>query len=449
QIAYNKRASKNKYYMQPYLIDILNNLNSALAEYSDYVKQVDHNPELYLANPVSAMKLMRHMSQDWAAWQRVMAAPLASEQILMQKRLLALTPDYLSFQQAAKQLQSVVNFYNYQPASFLQHSQHLRLNSLDCYHMGVELLEQEDYEDAAAWLTVAAENYTTTPQNDLIGIPLWRVYEMQFEALFKIHMQRSAQEALSAALELAPDNPQLLKQQRRLEHQSTEHRLMDLIQKPAVVISELQQQCGSSPKRDNRLTSEYNRWNADFLQLAQLKVEYQWLDPDVMLFRSGIYDREIQHVKLAFAGCPESHKFEDLPGIKGCLVPSSYSLRIRRISERLLDMAGLDNSMDGFFVLQYGSTDAFQPLLLDTVRFVFRLLSFQLLLIFDVQLLEVDLENVEATAIVFLNDVALGGALVLPNTDLVFHPSRGDALITYNDGNFEHTMCPNMVGTSM
>jgi len=52
--------------------------------------------------------------------------------------------------------------------------------------MGVELYEQEKYHEAAEWLSVAAENYTTPSHNDLIGVPHWRVYEMRSKVLFHL-----------------------------------------------------------------------------------------------------------------------------------------------------------------------------------------------------------------------------------------------------------------------
>jgi len=43
----------------------------------------------------------------------------------------------------------------------------------------------------------------------------------------------------------------------------------------------------------------------------------------------------------------------------------------------------------------------------------------------------------------------VGGALTIPDLDVVVFPRRGDALVTFNEGNFKHTLCPNVVGTSM
>ncbi|XP_062121616.1 uncharacterized protein LOC133835617 [Drosophila sulfurigaster albostrigata] len=367
------------------------------------------------------------MSQDWAAWQRVMEAPLAADQVQMQKRLLGLTPRHLSLQRAAQRLQSVVKFYDFQPASFLKNKKHLRLSSLDCYHMGVALFEQQNYEDAAKWLTVAAENYTSSPLNDLIGIPHWRVYEMQFEALLKIDKKYSAHVAITNALKLAPANEQLLEKRQRLK---TDDRLEDSNSNPPVVLSELQQQCKSKPRPNNTLSCQYNKRNTDFIRLAPLAVEDLWINPDVMLYKQGIYEREIRHIKQAFRSCPESHKFAEEPGLNGCLIPISYSPRIRRISQRLQDMTGLDGAMDGFFVLKFSNSDTFRLFQLKILK-------------------EIIQEDVKATAIVFLNNVAFGGVLTIPNIDVVVKPSRGDALITFNDGNFKHTMCPNVVGTSM
>lgn len=45
--------------------------------------------------------------------------------------------------------------------------------------MAAKLQHQGKLHEAADWLAIAVDNYTTSPQNDVIGIPHWRVYELQ------------------------------------------------------------------------------------------------------------------------------------------------------------------------------------------------------------------------------------------------------------------------------
>ncbi|XP_034489083.1 prolyl 4-hydroxylase subunit alpha-1-like [Drosophila innubila] len=405
-------------------------IKGALDEYSEHVKDATRNPELYLSNPLNTFKLIRHMSLDWAAWQLKMEEQLGEEQIQMQQRLLSRTPDKSTLKTAAQRLQSLFKFYNLEPASFLQvNHRHLRLDPVDCYYMGMELYEQEKYHEAVKWLTVAADNFNSSPHNDLIGVPHWRVYEMKSKVFLSLNKFLESHKALSTAIELNPGNQQLLEQQWQLEQKSRNNE-KDPIPAPAVILSDLQQQCAGESRQDNTLSCELITNVTPFLELAPLRVEDLYYYPYVMIYKDGIYDREIQHIRNAFLRCPSRNKFEEGGGILGCLIPDSYSSVIRTLGVRMKDMAGLDNDIDGIFVMEYDSTSPLQPFKLPYLDFI-------------------DLQDVTASAILFLNDVALGGALTIPNLDVVVYPQRGDALVTFNAGNFEHTLCPKMVGSSM
>ncbi|KAM8706312.1 hypothetical protein ACLKA7_010569 [Drosophila subpalustris] len=406
-------------------------IKSALAEYDEHVKDATRDPELYLSNPFSTFRLIRHMSLDWAAWQLKMEDQLGAEQLQMQQRLLAQTPKEIGLKIAAQRLQSLLKFYNLEPAFFLHANRNfLKLNPVDCFHMGEQLYKLGKYHEAAEWLTVAADNYTTSPHNDLVGVPHWRVYEMRSKVLRSLNKFTESKRALSTAISLNHGNQQLLEQQQQLELMSSSKELKDPLPDPVAVLSELQQQCGGESRQDITLSCELITNVTPFLELAPLRVEDLYFYPYVMLYKDGIYDREIQHIKNAFARCPSGNKFEEDGGISGCLIPGSYSAVIRTLSVRLQDMAGLDSAMDGVIILEYGSTNPFKPFELPHLNLM-------------------NLEDVEASAILFLNDVVLGGAVTIPNLDIVVFPQRGDALLTFNEGNFEHTLCPNVVGSSM
>lgn len=100
---------------------------SAIEEYSRLIKYADRRPHLYMTNPIFGFRLMNHIRYDWQLWQPVMALSLASQQIEMQQRLLALVPKAEAHRRAAESLQSLLRFYSYEPAAFLMHrKKHLR-----------------------------------------------------------------------------------------------------------------------------------------------------------------------------------------------------------------------------------------------------------------------------------------------------------------------------------
>ncbi|XP_064549519.1 prolyl 4-hydroxylase subunit alpha-2 isoform X3 [Drosophila montana] len=158
-------------------------INGAIAEYGKNIQLLDRNPDLYMSNPLFAFRLMTHMRQHWPAWQLYMTQQPGSDQLKMQQRLLSLLPTRDAHKEAAQSLQSLFKFYNYAPASFLlKNKKHLRLSSLDCYHMGRELYEQQKYHEAVDWLAAAAAKYSpTSPHDELLGVSLGRIYEMQLK----------------------------------------------------------------------------------------------------------------------------------------------------------------------------------------------------------------------------------------------------------------------------
>lgn len=64
---------------------------------------------------------------------------------------------------------------------------------MDSYHLAVELKRQRRYHEAVGWLEIAVATYPTSLLNDFIGVPHWRVYELQaqlFVLLSKFHTEQ-------------------------------------------------------------------------------------------------------------------------------------------------------------------------------------------------------------------------------------------------------------------
>lgn len=142
-----------------------------------------------------------------------------------------------------------------------------------------------------------------------------------------------------------------------------------------------------------------------FLELAPLRVEDLYFYPYVMIYKDGIYESESMHIKSAFLRCPSRNKFEEDGGISGCLIPESYSSVVQKLSVRMQDMAGLDNDMEGIFVIEYGSTSPFKLFQLHSVsNLKIWILTFHSIIFFVfLQLNLYDLEDVKASAILFVS----------------------------------------------
>ncbi|EDW16641.2 prolyl 4-hydroxylase subunit alpha-2 [Drosophila mojavensis] len=385
----------------------VNTMKGAIEEYSRLIKYADRRPDLYMTNPIFGFRLMNHIRYDWRLWQAVMMLSVGRQQIEMQQRLLALVPKADAHRRVAESLQSLFRFYNYKPAAFLMHrKKHLRLGPWDYYHMGRELFELGKYHEALEWLAVARVNYTASPHSELLGATDERINYMQSNTLKKLSQQKSISESLDEHLELLTAG--------RTRSTPVEH------------ASVLEQQCRGNYERDFKLICELNTDFTPFMRLAPLRMEELLYDPLVMLYRNGIREREIAHLVNAFEGCPPSSMLTRIPGMKICSISNNFSPISIGLMERLVDMSAAELHMDKFFMLEYSPRDAFR--LQDLYKFL------------GVKM------NVDSTALFFLNDMDMGGAITLAKHELAAFPGRADALVFFFKDKFRITFCPNVVG---
>lgn len=161
---------------------------------------------------------------------------------------------------------------------------------------------------------------------------------------------------LSRALELQPENKLLLSQLYQLEQQESVHPL------PASAdpLTELQKQCRGNYKQNSYLVCELNDALTPFLQLAPLRLEEAWDEPYVIIYKDGIYEREIGHMKDAFEHCPPSARLRTIAGVKGCTISDRYSVITTLLTDRIVDMTGLNMHKNQMFLFEYGPREPFQ-----------------------------------------------------------------------------------------
>lgn len=84
------------------------------------MENIHHHPDLYLSNPAYAFKLIRHMRQDWQAWQSIIYEKPGPKQITLQKILLHRTPKESLLSKSMENLLDIARFYDISPAVFQQ-----------------------------------------------------------------------------------------------------------------------------------------------------------------------------------------------------------------------------------------------------------------------------------------------------------------------------------------
>ncbi|BFF92288.1 prolyl 4-hydroxylase subunit alpha-2 [Drosophila madeirensis] len=412
-------------------------INGALREYNEEIEEANKDPELYVSNPLNAFRLIRHMHQDWISWQVYMEQQVGPEQVAKLERMLPQLPQQQDFQESAQTLHSLTEFYAYEPAFLVAQKENdskLYLSPLDCYHMGLEMYQQENYHEALKWLTAAAENYTSSPYNDLysvLGASRSQMYRMQARTYQKLNREE-VYTAYQNAIILDEFNVQLLQESGTIELLSLRDP-MEPILEPVTTPSPLQQQCRESVVELSAICA-HNSMVSAFLLLAPLRYEELLLSPYIVVYRDAVYESEVTHIRNAFKWCPLEVKFSMDGGVSGCSIPDEYSPVMKRLQERVLDMAGSFNLAHNFHVLEYAQTEPFRlfQLFKESPRFS-----------------GLDFNEIEGTALVFLNNVEVGGAITIPHHPMFVQPRQGDALISFHDGDFEHTICPHVVGTGL
>ncbi|KAH8280048.1 hypothetical protein KR018_002261, partial [Drosophila ironensis] len=417
-------------------------INSSVIEYQEEIEEAEEDPELYLSNPLNSFRLIRHLHQDWIAWQVYMEQKVGEEQVAKIESLLQDLPQDWEYKKAAEDVLTVARFYNYEPAELVAQNEKnssIHLSPLDCYHLGHDRLHDGDFVGAAKWLGAAANNFSLSEYSDLyehIGAPRWQMYR-DYARVLRVLNRKEMYEAYDKANSLSPQNVHLMQEIGEMELLSLRDPL-DPVPDDFDLVSEVEEMCrGIVSTNTDILTCEYNNEASAFLKLAPLPVEQILEVPFTVMYPRGVYDSEIEHIVNVFERCPPNALFELDQGITGCSVSDGYSFVTKRIAERVLDMTGLNSGSESFYILEY---DTLQPLeVYQLFRASKRFAS------------AIKFPQVDSTVMIFLKDVPVGGAIVLPDYDfnMFVQPEKGNVLIAFGEEDYKTTICPNVAGQGL
>ncbi|KAH8232589.1 hypothetical protein KR032_009965 [Drosophila birchii] len=428
--------------LRKYAVKLQNKINlieESLAEYNEEIEEANQDAELYLSNPLNAFRLIRHMHQDWVSWQVYMEKPVAPEAVENLERLLPQLPQEKVYKQAAKDVHDLTQFYAYKPSDLVaknERNSSLHLSPLDCYHLGLERYQEEDYLGAAKWLSVAADNYTLSEYSDiygLLGAPRWQVYRDQARVLLKLN-RPSFLETYEKASNHSPFNVHLMDEVGLWELTSLRDP-MDPIPDPVPNPTKLESHCRGHVMPEPTLVCEIDNWSSDFVKLAPFHYEVL-VKPFTVLFPNGIYKSELQHVEKAYKQCPPSNQLQLAKGVTGCSISNEHSSTMRRIRDRMLEMTGLPKVWKRSFIVEY---DSLKPLEITQVFGNSRKVIIYFFFFF----------LIDSLITFFLNDVPEGGALTMANHGLFVQPKRGNVLLTVEEMQLETVFCPNVAGSGL
>ncbi|XP_037726602.1 uncharacterized protein LOC119557758 isoform X3 [Drosophila subpulchrella] len=249
--------------------------------------------------------------------------------------------------------------------------------------------------------------------------------------------RESAYAAYDSALRLNSQNVHLMQEIGQMELYSLRDP-MEPILDPEPNPTLLESHCrGNITPVQGSLKCEINTWVHLFLEFAPLKFEELVKDPYTVLYPGSVYEEEIRHIEDAYERCPPSAQFELKKGINGCSVSDGYSPVLRTINERIMDMTGVEETFGTFYIVEYAQLTTFDPFKLFRNSSKFQKLNAK------------NLDNVDATVIIFLKDLALGGAITIPNEGLLVQPKKGNVLITFQNKELPTTVCPNIAGSGL
>ncbi|XP_039751146.1 prolyl 4-hydroxylase subunit alpha-1 isoform X1 [Pararge aegeria] len=355
------------------------------------------------------------------------------------------------------------------------------MSSSDCYELGKALYNERDYTNALAWMMEALRKYS---END-VERTFTEVDILEYIG-FSHYLLDDVKTALlwtKKLLELDPNHTRALgnlphynkamdeieaKRKQRLRGDTGEVDIDeyivddDITQKKPVELTTYEKErkayealCRGemeiSKEISKKLFCRYLTENHPFLKLAPVKMEYMYLNPDIMVFHEVLSDLEIEHIKEMAK--PRFRRATVHDPKTGELVPANYRISksgwlkdeespmIARVSRRVADFTGLNMmSAEELQVVNYGIGGHYEP------HFDFARKQEQAFEKFN--------GNRIATVLFYMSDVAQGGATVFTELGLSVFPVKGAAVFWLNlhpsgEGDLatRHAACPVLRGS--
>ncbi|EDW16639.2 uncharacterized protein Dmoj_GI22115 [Drosophila mojavensis] len=448
------------------LLDNLNQYADKLEEKVDTMRRLvlqlesplllAKDPETeFLFNPLHSYSLIRQMHFDWPQVEKLMEQRAGLEQIDFLKQMRDKLPQLEDVKEAVAAIYRVQQIYQLKPtdiANGLLDGAYVnsQLSISDCFEMGANLFEASQFTDAADWLHLARDLWDQSP---IAPFELLTVPRTDISSLLAKSMMAAGDEELSRAALLEEPSLRDQVEQFLLDYRNynvtniEDHPYLDIMDKEFIEF------CGSSyMPQPTRLVCSYKTKPSKFLYLAPFKMELLSEDPYMVVFHDVIYESEIEHLnriskpflQRATVVVEDNSedtliKFRTANGAflyRDKISPKDVQL-VERIFQRMRDMSDLQINDDAFEYLKYDFGGHY-----DIHADYFNYTDDQFT------------DDRFATFVIYLNDVARGGATVFPDVEIAVHPERGKVIHWYNMNpksfDYElhsyHGACPVLIG---
>ncbi|XP_001357665.1 prolyl 4-hydroxylase subunit alpha-2 [Drosophila pseudoobscura] len=423
--------------------------------------------ENYLTNPVNVYRLMKRLHTDWPHLE-------TRVQQIADKMDFNATQGYgLSFPSqedvdgaalALVRLQSTYKLDVAQVAAGILNG--IKYGSdmswQDCFVLGQQLFEMEDYNNTKVWLRESMERLgrhspapATTPDSGTLNR-----MEAVAKSLFQLGDFDTAYELSQRVLQFDPKrirnwhlgdkgavtNPEEAEDMALPRHSDSYSLTQEFAHYEKVCRGEV----GPSPRQERPLRCRYSLGSHPYRHLAPLKLEEHSLDPFVVTYHDMLSPRKIADLRLM--AVPRMHRstVNPLPGGQNkkssfrvsknaWLAYDSHPTMGGMLSD-LSDATGLDMTFcEQLQVANYGVGGHYEPHW-DFFR--------------DPDHYPAEEGNRMATAIFYLSDVEQGGATAFPFLNFAVKPQLGNVLFWYNvhrsldvDYRTKHAGCPVLKGS--
>ncbi|XP_017873632.1 PREDICTED: prolyl 4-hydroxylase subunit alpha-2 [Drosophila arizonae] len=421
--------------------------------------------ENYLTNPVNVYRLMKRLHTDWPHVDSRVQQLSAQLRFNISQHYGLSFPSQEDVDGAALALVRLQSTYKLDVAQVAAGI----LNGIkygtdmswqDCFVLGQQLFEMEDYNNTKVWLRESMERLRrhqprpSTPEPALLNS-----METVAQSLFRMGDFDTAYELSQRVLELDPSrirNWHLGDKAANLPHDGDEgaHSRQAAGYRLTQEFAHYEKVCrgevGPSAAQQRRLRCRYARGRHAYRLLAPLKLEEHSLDPLVVSYHDMLSPQQIGELRAMAVPHMQRSTVNPLPGgqrmksafrvSKNAWLPYSTHPMMGRMLRDVGDATGLDMTYcEQLQVANYGVGGHYEPHW-DFFR--------------DSRHYPAAEGNRIATAIFYLSDVEQGGATAFPFLNFAVRPQLGNILFWYNlhrssdkDYRTKHAGCPVLKGS--
>jgi len=464
----------------------LERMKTILAQYEAAYKEASQDTSKYLANPINAFLIVKHLTADWKKVEELMAKNVAADYPINQQNqddeeevYFPSDEDLSGAASALMRLQDTYQLDTHELAKgkLLGKQYSRELTAGDCWELGRQSYNIDDHYHTVLWMAEALSKseeettFKTVSREDILDHLSYSTFK-----------QGNVKEALKLTYDLLDLNPyhqratgnrfyfeNVLRNEKDYNKTDLDNTISKFstdnlkLTKPGNAYylktwTEYERLCRGekmmNPKVEGRLRCRYITNNHPFLLLAPVKEEEAYLNPRLVIYHDVISDPEIEIVKMLAQ--PRFQRATVQNRDTGIREPANYRIsksawlsnsehnHIARISRRISSITGLDmNFAEELQVVNYGIGGHYEP------HFDYA----------DAKTGSVFFEGLNwgnriATWLFYLSEVEAGGATVFPELNAVLRPLKGAAAFWYNllpngDGNelTRHAACPVLTGS--